>query len=171
MRHTFFPCTGISTLRAIRRWPGCMRWQQDAVQGELKSMSALLSMHAAVPRTERWRMQGGQPPQRPRKADICCAPCLRADSAMRHEQTGRLPLTQRRTCRTHHLTVQRSGGDPQAGVLLETGVVTGKDLLATLERVEARLLRDQLGRRPLRLIVVDSIANVFRSVSYPACIV
>ena len=69
--------------------------------------------------------------------------------------------------------MSRSGGDPKVGVLLETGVVTGKDLLAALERVEARLLRNPLGR-PLRLIVIDSIANVFRCVLSPvmhsACI-
>jgi hypothetical protein len=58
-----------------------------------------------------------------------------------------------------------SGGDPQVGVLLEPGVATGKEMLAALERVEARLLRVPVGRRPLRLIVIDSIANVFRSVS------
>ena len=60
------------------------------------------------------------------------------------------------------MRVPHSGVDPQAGVLVETGVVTGRDLLATLERVEERLLREPLGRRPLRLIAIDSIANVFR---------
>ena len=51
--------------------------------------------------------------------------------------------------------------DPQAGVLLKTGVVTGQDLLAALERTEAQVLRNP-HRRRVRLIVIDSIANVFR---------
>ena len=46
-------------------------------------------------------------------------------------------------------------------MLLKTGVVTGQDLLATLERTEAQLLRNP-HRRRIRLIVIDSIANVFR---------
>jgi len=50
--------------------------------------------------------------------------------------------------------------DPQAGVLLKTGVVTGQDLLAALERTEAQVLRNP-HRRRIRLIVIDSIANVF----------
>ena len=55
----------------------------------------------------------------------------------------------------------RSGPDPQAGVLLKTGVVTGRELLAALERTEAELLRNP-HRRRIRLIVIDSIAHVFR---------
>jgi len=46
-------------------------------------------------------------------------------------------------------------------VLLKTGVVTGQELLAALEQTEAQVLRNP-HRRRIRLIIIDSIANVFR---------
>ena len=69
-----------------------------------------------------------------------------------HETMRALPSALAASC---------SGGDPQAGVLLKTSVVTGQDLLAALEQTEAELLRNP-HRRRIRLIIVDSIANVFR---------
>ena len=46
-------------------------------------------------------------------------------------------------------------------MLLKTDVVTGQNLLAALEQTEAELLRNP-HRRRIRLIVIDSMANIFR---------
>ena len=51
--------------------------------------------------------------------------------------------------------------DPATNVFVEKGVATGQDLLLRLERMRAALGCEHAGRR-VRLLVVDSIAHVFR---------
>ena len=51
---------------------------------------------------------------------------------------------------------------------VEKGVTSGEELLHVVERIEGQLLQRALPRR-LRLIVIDSIANVFRCVDTASC--
>ena len=44
---------------------------------------------------------------------------------------------------------------------MERGVTSGEELLHVVERIERQLLQVLLPKR-LRLIIIDSIANVFR---------
>lgn len=56
------------------------------------------------------------------------------------------------------------GGNPCDKIYIEKGVSSGQELLATLRRAE-RLLQARGGQLPLRLIVVDSMAHIFRDVA------
>ena len=47
-------------------------------------------------------------------------------------------------------------------IFIEKGLATGQDLLACLHRLRSLLERQRQGARPVRLLVVDSIAYLFR---------
>ena len=47
-------------------------------------------------------------------------------------------------------------------IFIEKGLATGQDLLACLRRLRPQLERQRAGGRPVRLLVVDSIAYLFR---------
>ena len=54
--------------------------------------------------------------------------------------------------------------DPTANIFIEKGVETGAELLQRLERLQPLLRSRRPGGRRVRLLVVDSIAHVFRDV-------
>ena len=148
--------TATSTQRGIPRWVACKRWCTP-----LHTSEPCITTRKKYPR---WL-----------PTSHCCIPC----AASRASAAGLLDrlFCSRVLCSMYLLCCSRVSaacckptlhllcrGQVSADhVFLHKGIHSGQALLAYLQHAENLLQQQQLnGRQPVRLIVIDSIASVFR---------